>query len=87
MIRLADCASRVVAISARQETGRIIAGPGLRPSQVIRLVDWQRPWTSGGRCLALPQGGSPAVGEALRWASFAHCKCFAPCNGRFEREG
>ena len=27
MIRLADCASRVVAISARQETGRIIAKP------------------------------------------------------------
>ena len=78
MIRLADCASRLVAITARQKTGRIIAGPGLRPPQVIRLVDWRRPWTSGGQCLAPPQGGSPAVGEALRWASFA------PCNGRFE---
>ena len=69
MIRLADCASRVVAISARQETGRIIAGPGLLltagdpPCGLAAPLDIRgaMPRASSGRITC--GGRSPAVGE------------------------
>ena len=66
MIRLADCASRVVAISARQETGRIIAGSGDPPCGVAAPLSPPGAWyqAPAGR-ITCSERSSPTASASL----------------------